>query len=105
MNSKDERISKIKTFLRMQSASVTVTEIHEALTKRMGLRVSRKTIERDMAELVDRSNVAFIHGVPAKFVLNKTDEITIRLKPEELKYILDRLEPDSELFLRLALQS
>ena len=87
----------------MQSTSVTVTEIHEALTKRLSLRVSRKTIERDMVELMDTKCVSSVQGMPARYVLNKIDEILIRFRPDELKYILDRLEPDSDLYLKLAL--
>jgi hypothetical protein len=53
MNKRIERIGKIKNFLRFQSGGVTVSEIHEAMVKRMGLDISRKTIERDIIDMVE----------------------------------------------------
>jgi hypothetical protein len=51
MNNKEERKRKIKNFLRFQTRPVTVSEIHEAITNRLGLEISRKTIERDILDM------------------------------------------------------
>lgn len=101
MTIKNERINKIKIFLRMQSLPVTVTEIHEALSKRMHLKISRKTIERDMIEMVEVKSVTVTPGVPSKYTLNKPTEIEIVLKEDEVRQILQALNPGSDLYLKL----
>lgn len=101
MSIKNDRIHKIKSFLRMQSGPVTVTEIHEALSKRMHLDISRKTIERDMIEMVETKVVTVISGVPSKFTLNKPTDIELVLKVEEIQIILKHLEPTSEIYQKL----
>lgn len=101
MSIKNERMSKIKSFMRMQAGPVTVTEIHEALSKRMHMDVSRKTIERDMFELTEKGIVAAHAGVPSKYVLNKPTEIQIVLKVEEIESILEQINPVSEISLKL----
>ena len=101
MNIKNDRINKIKNFLRMQASPVTVTEIHEALSKRMHLDVSRKTIERDMIEMFEMKLVSVISGVPSKYSLNKPTDIELILKVEEIETILKLLEPTSDIYQKL----
>ena len=72
----------------MQTSPATVTEIHEALSKRMNLDASRKTIERDIFEMSDLNLVSVITGVPSKYTLNKATEIELVLKVEEIQTIL-----------------
>ena len=86
----------------MQSEPVTVTEIYEALSLRMNLDISRKTIERDIIEMVENQLVLAFVGVPSKFTLNKTAEIELSLKVEEIQSILKVMEKeDGELFRKL----
>ena len=86
----------------MQSEPVTVTEIHEALSLRMNLDISRKTVERDIIEMVENQLVLAFVGVPSKFTLNKTAEIELSLKVEEIQAILKLMERvDGELFRKL----
>lgn len=85
----------------MQSLPVTVTEIHEAISKRMHLKVSRKTIERDMIEMAEVNSVSVIPGVPSKYTLNKPTDIEIVLKEDEVKQILQVLNPGSDLYIKL----
>ena len=100
MSIKIERLSKIKSFLRVQSVSVTVTEIHDALSKRMHLEVSRKTIERDMIEMVEMKSVSVISGIPSKYTLNKPNEIEITLTIEEIDEILRMINDQSKLYIK-----
>ena len=102
MNIKNDRINKIKSFLRMQASPVTVTEIHEALSKRMHLDVSRKTIERDMIEMMELKTVSVISGVPSKYSLNKPTDIELVLKVEEIRILLQLVKSDSELYCKLS---
>ncbi len=85
----------------MQSGPVSVTEIHEALTKRVNLDVSRKTIERDMIELTEIGAVSVHPGIPVRFYLNKPIEIEISLRVEEVQHILQVLDQKSELYIKL----
>jgi hypothetical protein len=85
----------------MQSEPVTVTEIHEALSLRMNLDISRKTIERDIIEMVENQMVLASIGVPSKFTLNKTAEIELTLKVEEIQAILKVVDAEGELFWKL----
>jgi hypothetical protein len=87
----------------MQSEPVTVTEIHEALSLRMNLDISRKTVEREIIEIVENQLVLAFVGVPSKLILNKTTEIELSLKVEEIQSILTLLErQDGELFRKLS---
>lgn len=85
----------------MQSAPVSVTEIHEALTKRVNIDVSRKTIERDMIELTENLAVKVQPGVPVRYFLSKPIEIEVSLTIEEVQRILQVIEQKSELFTKL----
>lgn len=80
---------------------MTVTEIHEALSKRMHLDISRKTVERDMIEMLEAKTVSVISGVPSRYILNKPNEIEICLKVEEIDLILKYLDPTSEIYQKL----
>ena len=85
----------------MQSEPVTVTEIHEALSLRMNLDISRKTIERDIIEMVENQIVLASLGVPSKYTINKTAEIELSLKVEEIQAILKVVGAEGELFWKL----
>lgn len=85
----------------MQNGPVTVTEIHEALAKRMHLDVSRKTIERDMIEMHEARTVSMISGVPSRYSLSKPSEIELILRVEEIEIILKHLDPTSDIYQKL----
>lgn len=101
MSKKILRMDKTKSYLRMQSSPVTVSDIHEALTNRMHLDVSRKTVERDMIEMEEMDLISIIPGIPAKYYLNKAIEVDIRLKVEEVQAIVKQIDPSSEVFFKL----
>lgn len=101
MNKRIERIGRIKNFLRFQSGAVTVSEIHEALVKRIGLDISRKTIERDIIDMVEEGLVGLSPGMPMRFQLIKPAEVDIALKVEEITLLLDLLDQNSELHQKL----
>ena len=101
MSTKIERMNKIKSFLRIQSSSVTITEIHDALSRRMHLKISRKTIERDVVEMTESQIISVTIGVPSRYILNRPTEVEIILKIEEIKYILELIDKNSELGIKL----
>jgi hypothetical protein len=101
MNKRIERIGKIKNFLRFQSRGVTVSEIHEAMVKRMGLNISRKSIERDIIDMVDEGHLDLLNGMPSRYKLIKPHEVDLSLKVEELTLLLELVDPSSELYQKL----
>jgi predicted DNA-binding transcriptional regulator YafY len=74
MNAKLQRLKKIRSFLRSQSAPWTITEVYEALVKRLGEDVSRKTIERDIDDLLEDRKVIVMPGLPSRYQLNEKKE-------------------------------
>jgi predicted transcriptional regulator len=101
MNIKDSRLTKIKNFLRYQSSPSTVTEIHEALNKRLNLDISRKTVERHIIELTEQGVVACQRGVPSKYFLTKPSEVEVVLQISEINVILEKLDITSDLYHKL----
>jgi hypothetical protein len=101
MSKRIERVGKIKNFLRFQSGGVTVSEIHEAMVKRMGLDISRKTIERDIIDMVDGGHIGLLNGMPTRYQLIKPVEIDLALKVEEITLLLELLDQNSELYQKL----
>ena len=101
MNKRIERIGRIKNFLRFQSGAVTVSEIHEALVKRIGLDISRKTIERDIIDMVEEGLVGLLPGMPMRYQLIKPAEVDLALKVEEITLLLGLLDQNSELHQKL----
>ena len=101
MNKRIERTGKIKNFLRFQSGGVTVSEIHEAMVKRMGLDISRKTIERDIIDMVDEGLLGQSPGMPTRYQLIKPVEVDLALKVEEITLLLELLDQNSELHQKL----
>ena len=98
---KPERHKKIKSFLRLQSSALTVSEIHDALTTRINLKVSRKTIERDMDEMIELNLILLSSNNPARFVYTEDSEFDINLKKHELQMILNQVDPKSEIYFKL----
>lgn len=84
----------------MQSSSVSITEIYEAI-RRLGDKISRKTIERDMGELIENGTVLQSEGVPIKFIVKPSAEIELALRVDELKLIIDLLADNSDLKRKL----
>ena len=101
MNKRIERLRKIRNFLRLQSGGVTVSEIHEAMVKRMDLDISRKTIERDIIEMVEDGHLGIFSGLPTRYQLIKPVEVELALKIEEIKLLIELLDQNSELYQKL----
>jgi DeoR/GlpR family transcriptional regulator of sugar metabolism len=95
MKSKVERIRKIRSFLRHQSGPQSITEIYGALINRLGLDVSRKTIERDVLQMEEEGLIRAHQGTPVRYYLNGPPEIDIRLTLEEVTILIKLLGPDS----------
>ncbi len=101
MSKKIDRIKRIRSFLRLQSEAMSVSEIHEALAKRQGIDVSRKTIERDISDMVEDKRVALILGMPTRYHLIQSSEVEVTLRVDEITHLLEMLDVSSELYQKL----
>lgn len=80
---------------------MSVSEIHEALTQRMHFEISRKTIERDLVDMVENQGASVISGIPSRYTFNVPTEVEILLKIEEVELILQLLDAESDLHRKL----
>ena len=101
MNAKQQRLKKIKSFLRLQSSPQSITEIFEALVSRLGEDISRKTIERDLDQLIEERSVTLMPGTPARFQIIEVHEIEVILTKDEINTIISNLGEDSEIGKKL----
>jgi hypothetical protein len=101
MNKRIERLRKIRNFLRLQSGGVTVSEIHEAMVNRLDLKISRKTIERDVIDMVEDGYLGILSGLPTRYQLIKPVEVELALKVEEIRLLIELLDQNSELYQKL----
>ena len=95
------RFNKIKSILRLQSGPLSISEIHEGLSKRLGIEISRKTVERDLLEMSEAQIVTMTHGVPSRFSLNAPFQIELVLTVEEVKSILELTSTRVELYQKI----
>ena len=101
MNSKMTRFNKIRSILRLQSGPLSISEIHDGLCKRLGIEISRKTVERDLVEMLEAQIVTITHGVPSRFSLNSPTQIELVLTVEEVKSILELTSTRVELYQKI----
>ena len=97
MNTKQQRLKKIRFFLRSQTDPQTISEVFEAIVNRHGEEVSRKTIERDLDELLEAKALTLLPGTPSKFKLIAIEEVEISLTLDEARKIILALGESSEL--------
>lgn len=100
MNRKSVRLVRLLNFLRLQSAPLTVTEIHEALVDRLDLQASRRTITRDLEELLEDGLIKS-DGIPKRFFLCNENEVILRLTREEAHYLLGSISTPNSLIKKL----
>ena len=101
MNTKQQRLKKIKSFLRLQSSPHSITEIFEALVSRLGEDISRKTIERDLDQLIEEKSVTLMPGTPARFQIIELSEIEVIFTKDEINTIISALGEESEIGKKL----
>ncbi len=101
MGSKKDRFFKLRRLLKEQMHPATVSQIHNVFLKDTDLKVSRKTIERDLNEMFSSKMVTVEQGPPLKYSMGKDDEIEIVLKIEEINFILQKICPLSDIFSKL----
>jgi hypothetical protein len=88
MRTKQERLKKIKRVLRSLPDQATISQVHEIMTIQ-GDKISRKTIERDMFELVEEKIISQIEGNPIKFQLLENYEVEVVLTIQDLTELIE----------------
>lgn len=91
MVKKNFRQQKIKECMRKLDRIVTITEIYEWIFKTCHIDVTRKTIQRDMDELIERKEVLQREGCPLRFSLIETKTYQIELTLVEVDEVLASL--------------
>ena len=87
MNAKNLRKKLIKTLFRSTSVPKTVNGVYEELKTSYNLDISRKTIERDLFEMVGEEVLKITKDFPCHFALGKNDHYELILTNEELTYL------------------
>lgn len=75
----------------MKGEDTTITEIYEYLRFRAHVQVSRKTIQRDMDELIEKRIVLQKEGCPLKFSLIEDKTCRIELNIQEIDELIEIL--------------
>lgn len=101
MNKKMARFLKIKDFLRKKGKEMTVTEICEHISEQAGAKISRKTIQRDMDELVNSHQVIQINKFPLHFKIKEKRLCKIQLSQDEINTILKSLKNKPQLLKKI----
>jgi arginine repressor len=94
MNEKYKRHEAIKKLMLRENKELTTTELFEKL-KALNFLITRKTVERDLLELIEEKVVRQTEGIPIKFFLVKEMEIFIKFNREEVDELLKYIPSDS----------
>jgi predicted DNA-binding transcriptional regulator YafY len=100
MNKKAERLKKIKQFINLQRKEFTITTVFSALFADAD-EVSRKTIERDMRELIEEGVINIKEGIPNSFMRIMPEKFEINLTRDEIHELIVILSAESELKKKL----
>ena len=84
-----------------QSKPQTIKDVFDVLINRHGEEVSRKTIERDLDQLIEERSVTLMPGTPARFQIIEISEVEVILTKDEINTIISALGEDSEIGKKL----
>ena len=96
MEKKLKRIFQIKKFLlRDPNMPKTISEIHDGIYEIFQIDVSRRTIQRDVLNLVFIKEIESLNSYPRKYKLSKKDIHQIDLTTNELHLLIKIIEKDN----------
>lgn len=104
MRTKELRFKKIRECMRLKKRELTISEIHEWIMKVAGMNISRKTIQRDMDELIESRIVIQKEGMPITFSLISEKSYSLELELHEIDIILESLINHERLKDKIILQ-
>jgi len=97
MQRKELRFTKIRECMRLLDENVTISEIHEWISKCTQVKVSRKTIQRDLEELIERRIVIQAEGCPLRFRLLATKIYCFKLGLDDVDQLLESISHNSKI--------
>ena len=88
MGKVDDRINFIIHILATEASShLSISEIHDKLYERFLESCSRRTVERDLIELMREGRIEKKGRYPAKFMLLLHDEMEVKLTEGDIRYL------------------
>lgn len=92
MNAKLDRLKNLRIiFLSNVATPLSITELHDKLFEKFHIDVARKTIQRDIKELLDDGIIMAVLSSPRKYKLEETLKMAINLTQEEVSFLNDLL--------------
>ena len=98
---KEPRLELILKVLRDETEALTLSEIHEKMKLITNLEISRKTIQRDIFEMIQRGIIIQSSIRPLKVCLWGQFGAIINLSHEEITYLIVVLPDNHPLNIRL----
>jgi predicted DNA-binding transcriptional regulator YafY len=100
--SKTERLELILALLRDSKRALSISEIHEALTRDSLGEISRKTIQRDLREMLQKCTVKIsTDSTLYEFSARPLNELRLELTNEEATYLIVVLPQEHSVNQRL----
>jgi predicted transcriptional regulator len=100
-NAKKVRIELILKVLIESKQSQTISEIHDKLLTVYQFDVSRKTIERDMLEMVKKGLVHASENLPFRYTPHSSEDLILKLTSKEATYLMVVLPQEHSVYQKL----
>jgi len=94
MSDKIKRHAQLKEIMRKSNGPMSISEVYSIFERCLGSDISRKTIHRDIMELIENGDIKQSQERPIKLVLIPKKNYTIEFEEAELvtlKTILDSM--------------
>jgi predicted DNA-binding transcriptional regulator YafY len=99
---KNERLEMILNILKGTESSLSITKIHQSLTRENSGGISRKTIQRDLREMLQKGTVrTSADSTLYEFSARPLSELRLELTNEEATYLIIVLPEDHSVNQRL----
>lgn len=92
MNKKQLRQHKISKVIETNGAGITITGIYEALFSVGYSNLSRKTVERDICEMIEQGTIIQLQENPLKVIHGPNRTRTMTLSLNDIEIILASLQ-------------
>lgn len=92
MDKKTRRQNRIRELIKRESRPLTVTELYRMLVIQVEGDLSRKTVERDVDEMISRREIKQASEAPLRLVIGDVRVRTYLLSDEEVKFIVESIK-------------
>lgn len=101
LSKKQKRWEKIRVCLRGQDKPLTTSEIFETISMQKDISLVRKTLQRDLMEMIEERIITQTSESPLRFHLIPVMKAKIEIEREEAMTLLKILSPDSRLYKKI----